>query len=73
MRQLISRFQRTSCTPRNITLNTPKYSTNQLSSVGAARMMNEMLPGYNENDFGSIGLETMDPNCFEVLLHFFFF
>ncbi len=67
MRQLISRFQRTSCTPRNISLNTPKYSkSNQLSSVSAVSMMNEMLPGYSADGNCGIANEAFDPNCFEV-------
>lgn len=79
MRQLISRFQRTSCTPRNITLNTPKYFRAQQhqqeapASVSAAaqHMMQEMLPGYFgadswDNGQDSGGLEPLDPNCFEV-------
>ncbi len=66
MRQLISRFQRTSCTPRNISLNTPKYAQNQLMSAGAASMMSEMLPGYGVDESCAMGTEDLDPNCFEV-------
>jgi len=69
MKQLVSRFQRTSCTPRNITLNTPRYARSVLSSsVAAVNMMNLMLPGYSDNadNAGAAGAETVDPNLFEM-------
>lgn len=78
MRQLISRFQRTSCTPRNITLNTPKYSRSQQQqqqeapasvSAAAQHMMQEMLPGCFGTDWGN-GQDSMSldgAGCLEPL------
>lgn len=71
MKQLVNRFQRTSSTPRNITLNTPRYSRSVLSSnVAAVNMMNLMLPGFSENADNAGGADTVDPNLFEVR-HFY--
>eukprot|EP00981_Chlorochromonas_danica_P001569 scaffold341_cov154-Ochromonas_danica.AAC.13 len=58
MQQLISKFQRTSVTPRNfILMATPKYTPH------AAKYVRDMIAEYNGGQLPS--LEEVGPNCFE--------
>lgn len=58
MEQLISKFQRTSVTPRNfILMNTPKYA------VHTAKFVGDIIAECNGGNLPSLEVE---PNCFEV-------
>ena len=73
MKQLIERFQRTSCTPRNnVMLNTPRYAwgttllspTNAINTAGGIMDVDDL-----HSIFGSPKgiLGSADPDCFNVL------
>jgi hypothetical protein len=68
MKQLIERFQRTSCTPRNnVMLATPRFNW-------ASAMMSPTHGGSNDDVFGlrsilgspKAMLNSVDPDCFDV-------
>jgi len=60
IRQLIERFQRTSCTPRNAILPTPKFE------AGGADGINDFLSLDYLGALGTPRFGAVDPNCFEL-------